>query len=224
MGCDIHLYVEKRDGDRWVSADKWSPNEYHAKYPEDGEPEYEIKYEDRFYRDRNYDLFAMLANVRNGVGFAGCDTGDGFKPIALPKGLPADVSPEIRAESDRWNGDGHSHSYLTLAELEAYDWQGSRTNQRGWVSAEEFKNFRLNGKPNSWSGGVSGYGVRHISNEEMEGRLKYDGDTRSCYTQVEWGETYAEAAGRFLTETMPKLRDLACGDPESVRIVFFFDN
>lgn len=45
---------------------------------------------------RNYNLFSILANVRNGVGFAGCKTGEGFEPIAMPRGFPADASPAVK--------------------------------------------------------------------------------------------------------------------------------
>src|ERR1700691_1564806 len=68
MGCDIHPYVEVRKNGTWVKAD--------VKVP-DG---------------RNYWTFAKLANVRNGFGFAGCDTGDAVVPICEPRGLPADTS------------------------------------------------------------------------------------------------------------------------------------
>ena len=44
------------------------------------------------YGDRNYNLFAILANVRNGTAFAGCKTGEGFNPISNPKGVPSDAS------------------------------------------------------------------------------------------------------------------------------------
>lgn len=241
MGCDIHFYVEKREGDKWISADKWTPD----KWSEDGS--LAVDYDDRFYRSRNYDLFAMLADVRNGVGFAGCDTGDGFNPIATPKGLPDDVSPEVKKESGDYGVDGHSHSYLTLSELEAYDWHGQKTKQRGWVGALEFMNFQVKGHPSSWSGGVMGQGVRHVSNKEMAELVERHSpalnalaaelvddpfrdfanvptELKSVYTQVEWEESYAEPAKEFLDETMPKLRELANGNPDSVRIVFWFDN
>lgn len=53
-----------------------------------------ITYE-QIYHDRNYDVFGMLADVRNGSGFAGVDTGDGFVPIDVPRGLPDDLSAEV---------------------------------------------------------------------------------------------------------------------------------
>jgi len=49
-----------------------------------------------WYGDRNYNAFAILADVRNGYGFAGCDTGDGFVPISTPKGFPDDMCEEVR--------------------------------------------------------------------------------------------------------------------------------
>lgn len=78
MGCDIHFYVEKRINGIWQTADKWSAD------LDDDRPY--VDYDDRFYRDRNYDLFGILADVRNGRGFAGVTTGEGFVPIAAPQG------------------------------------------------------------------------------------------------------------------------------------------
>ena len=69
---------------------------------------------DHPYDQRDYALFAILADVRNGL--------DEFTPIAEPRGVPDDASPEYRAEVAVWSGDGHSHSWLTLKELQAYDW------------------------------------------------------------------------------------------------------
>lgn len=70
------------------------------------------------YNDRNYDLFTALANVRN--------YNERVTPIAEPRGLPDDVSPEVRADSDAWDSDGHSHSWHTLEALLAYDWEANR--------------------------------------------------------------------------------------------------
>lgn len=56
---------------------------------------------DQWYHARNYDVFAILASVRNGVGFAGVITGSGFNPIDNPRGLPDDLSDEIRTHLAR---------------------------------------------------------------------------------------------------------------------------
>lgn len=172
MGCDIHLYVEKRVEGQWVSADRWVPNEYAG---EEGEEGMEVAYESRFYSGRNYDLFAILADVRNGKGFAGIKTGEGFVPIADPRGLPDDVSEQIKADSDRWGIDGHSHSWLTLGELLAYDWTQGTTKQ-GVVNGPQY--FEWNrwrrGKgegPDEYCGGVSGPDVEHVSEAELQQRI-----------------------------------------------------
>lgn len=62
---------------------------------------------------RSYNTFAMLADVRNGRGFAGIKTSDGFPVIHEPRGLPADVGvSEDQVKIDRaqlvaaWNYDG----------------------------------------------------------------------------------------------------------------------
>src|SRR5689334_25156479 len=101
MGCDIHFYVEKHVGGRWVTADAWKPSEY-GDYMDCEE----------MYRDRCYNLFAILADVRNGYGFAGCETGKGFTVIAQPRGLPSDMSPELSEYAHRMLE--HTPSWLTL--------------------------------------------------------------------------------------------------------------
>lgn len=95
MGCDIHWSVERRrDDGLWERC------------------------EGAGYDERNYDLFAALANVRNCY--------ERVTPIAEPRGMPHDVSPEVKAESDAWDPDGHSHSWHTLETLLAYDWEANR--------------------------------------------------------------------------------------------------
>lgn len=97
MGADIHLYAEKYDDklEKWLPADCYVHNEWHYKYPEDGEPEFT-------------------------TSWPGMSDGRNYTLIASPKGLPADVSGYVSKKSDSWNGDGHSHSYFTLAELQKY--------------------------------------------------------------------------------------------------------
>jgi hypothetical protein len=178
-------------------------------------------------------LFAILADVRNGYGFAGCDTGDGFKPIAEPRGLPEDVSPGVKKMSDYWDCDGHSHSYFTLKELLDYDWEQT-TSHRGWVSEEVYKQFKETGDPYPCSGGVGGSKVVYLTNEEMDrlidGSLQREAD-KHYYTQIQWQVTYAECCRGFIEGTIPKLKELAKPnryqddiDPDTVRIVVWFDN
>lgn len=123
MGCDIHLYGEKKitpkwfefwKKQKWVSIDKWSNNE---DYPEDSDREFTIKYEERIYTDgRNYNLFCALAGVRSWEFL------NAVTPVSNPKGIPINSCSEIINEVKSWDSDGHSHSFLTLKELMDYDW------------------------------------------------------------------------------------------------------
>lgn len=93
MGCDIHFKCEIKKGGKWeINTDKVFPNPYYEK-----NSEYEWQkdeFQDSPDDGRNYDWFAILADVRNGYGFAGVSTGSGFDVIAEPKGLPEDLSEE----------------------------------------------------------------------------------------------------------------------------------
>jgi hypothetical protein len=234
MGTDIHMGVEKHENGRWRRM--LPPPELHADEDYSHLPEGSYLHEWKrkrnqyeWYGGRNYDLFGMLANVRNGVGFAGVKTGDGFTPIAMPRGLPDDLSlalkkrldpPEDDESGDIWLGE-HNHSWLLLRELIEYDWKGQVTGHYGWVDAEEYQSWKRNRKPTSWCTGVSGTSIRHATNKEMENCIKR-GDTENVYTLVGWVETYADSAGSFYTKTLPALRQL--GPPDKIRIVFGFDS
>ncbi len=111
MGCDIHLYTEKkvqtRDGDdAWFCCDYFMHNEsYICGYAKEDELNHV-----GIYDNRNYLLFGILANVRN----------DEYIPIAAPRGLPNDVSDIVKQAADDWIGDGHTHSWLTAGEIFKY--------------------------------------------------------------------------------------------------------
>src|SRR6185295_15976002 len=225
-GCEVESILAPFRGGTWRPPGQWVLHEwekaYHTGEFYDDEKTVPQKDYTRLFLDplhigRDYDLYAILANVRNGRGFGGMDTGDGFIPIADPRGLPPDVTPQVAAESDRWEGAGHSHSYFTVAEMLAYDWTQS-TSHRGWVTAAEYTEFKEKGKPSSWSGGVSGSIIEHLSNGEMEERIKQR-TADNCYTRVEWRETYSASVGSFMTETLPAMKTL--GHPDLVRLVFF---
>jgi|688.fasta_scaffold656606_2 hypothetical protein len=139
MGCDIHLFSEKKKTvngiEKWVNADYWKINPYFG--DDDYEPELELV---SIYRNRNYALFNILAEVR----------GNG-PSISQPRGLPDDVSDIVKKESDRWDSDGHSHSYFTLAELKKYYGDNSHTSHNGFLSKRAIKELDEDSKtPYNW--------------------------------------------------------------------------
>jgi hypothetical protein len=72
--------------------------------------------------------------------------------ICVPKGLPKDVSETTKKESDRWNGDGHSHSYFTLFELKEFLEQNPTTTYGGMVTPEDAEKIdKGEGTPDFWS-------------------------------------------------------------------------
>lgn len=105
--------------------------------------------------NRSYNTFAMLADVRNGSGFAGIKTSDGFPVIHEPRGLPADLE---RDENDDhpvkrsalvaawdWNGelvDLDSKEARRVSYLEDAMWLGDHSHS--WCTLAELKSFVSN--------------------------------------------------------------------------------
>jgi len=226
MGCDIHMYVEKKEKDNWVKVGDVFDNPYYE--PEGPDYSWNTPKTDQPYSGRNYDLFAILADVRNGYGFAGCDTGNAVEPIDYPRGLPDDVSKEIQVCSDEWGCDGHSHSYFTIREILDHNWSKKKVH-RGWVDMDGYSSYLDNGKPSSWCGGV--HGPLKVSNEEMEKILKGEVDETpenilGCYTQIQW-ETEQWEDCRFFLETVKQIQEVFEEEGlgvDDVRLVFWFDN
>lgn len=167
MGADIHLYVEAKPVESEHDWQRFTRSLSHENWRETR------SFNMGWGTYRNYSAFAMLADVRNGSGFAGVDLGDGFEPIDKPRGLPNDISDPVQRESDGWSGDGHSHSWFTLRELldleHAGYWDKTTTHRGvlhraefekveddGLVIAREGQNITLSSSPSSWAGAISG--------------------------------------------------------------------
>lgn len=105
MGCDIHMCVEEKIGDKWVSCDK-------TKRDSD---EY-LSIPNPIYRDRDYTTFAVLAGVRAWL------KSDQKYPL---RGFPDDASPETKEMYDLYGVDAHSASYLSVRALNDVCWATS---------------------------------------------------------------------------------------------------
>lgn len=240
MGCDEHFYLEVKQGGKWI-AEKPTPYAYGSP-GEERVPQFDIT------GGRNYAAYAVLADVRNGHGFAGIDTGNGFKVISEPKGLPKNVSKEIKAISDEWDADGHSHTWLTLKELRDFEWWRTST-MRGVLEARQYAAWRMydkaNGRaPDSYSGAIWGQSIvtidMNVADHELDLALKRDAQLYWAFVRgdeglsppfthvkAQWEEPYTEAVGHLYTRGIPALQkiqhDLGLTE-EEVRIVGFFDN
>ncbi len=70
---------------------------------------------------RAYGMFGFLAGVRNYSD---------VPQIAEQRGFPEDASSDVAAEYESWDMDAHSASWLTVAELLAFDYDAPCENRR----------------------------------------------------------------------------------------------
>ncbi len=243
MGTDIHLVVERKiDGvwqrvhppDDYPARDPYLAREYAAlsdeqkARPDDGYSMagyYVKKYRTDWYSERNYACFAILADVRNGRGFAGIKTGDGYVPITPRRGVPDDLSPDV--DQDRDLGD-HSFSWLTVKELLAYDW-GRRTRNYGVIPLDAYPAWRDAPRraPDGYSHHVEGSGVLVLDEYHADALLANPTKKKAgveYFVRVWWEQTYGEDAGWFYSKVLPELAKIDPEHPDDVRIVFGFDS
>ena len=199
MGTDICMYAEHRTDSRWTLCGPLTP-ESHVVF---AEPLPEgLLVPTPIYTDRNYALFAILADVRNPAHSA-----VPYEPIVPARGLPDDLSDELAAWVERF-GTVDAASWLSLRELEAFPWHARRIKKEAMVAQSVAPLF------------AGGEGPFPASLWPMGEPITYSGGKLSGVT-VNWVETYAESAGdEFLVATMAGLRQWGSGD--DVRIVFWF--
>ena len=154
---------------------------------------------------RNYPFFAVLAGVRNSYG---------LKPIDDPRGFPSD-------KRQLWGEEyAHSESWVTLDELLSYNWD-SKVKLTAWVSGKTFSRWG-GGRPEGFYGEISGKTVKRLSKKSMKQRIASGQPLEHCYTKLSWKETIRELVGVGVFDFIHELEEL--GEPENVRLVFWFDN
>lgn len=252
MGCDIHLRVEVRTDEGWRPLEKVLPwedkpapwkEQWNREHPDD---KYRMQFwpSERFYYHRNYDVFAVLADVRNGYGFAGITTGESLPFISAPRGLPEDLSKELLEAHENddvdddahfWLGD-HSHSWLTLREVVDWPHWKEVRQKTGVVDAKQYLVWKEKGQPESWSGAVSGGSVKHVSNQGMDeliaGGLTEEDEwpkpgKPSYYTRVFWTEVIEDSCQdflKFIERLVGFLKEHGWTEGDGVRLVFGFDS
>lgn len=78
---------------------------------------------------RAYGMFALIFGVRN--------NSYGFVPIAKNRGLPVDVSVVCKASSDAYGYDSHSHSWISVKELQEFDYESLILVRHEYISCKE---------------------------------------------------------------------------------------
>lgn len=208
MGCDIHSVAQVRKNGKWTSlvADVGGD-------------------------DQNYNTFAVLADVRNGHGFAGSPTGDAWPVIAQPRGTPDDFPMDGTDHTAISDGDGdpvwmgdHSHSWLTLAEMLEF-WKrisGTLYTKIGVVTRADYDAIKAGtlDRPKEWCSWKSGGAVIIVSSEDADRGLP------STDVQMSWKIPAEDCLASF-QKYIAALSALAMKEnvePHDVRLVFGFDN
>jgi hypothetical protein len=176
---------------------------------------------------RNYEVFGLLAGVRNGVGFANIKTGEPVTPISKPKGLPIDRSAPVSHDEYDWYyvsdiGVGyHDFSYLTLDEMILYPhWNAVKVNC-GYLNEKEFQEYDATGIVRSCSGDVDGPNIVKVSERNWRAGKHLVGP--KYYIFVEWKEPLTDNwVYKVLMPNMQVIKDKF--DAEEVRFVFGFDS
>lgn len=235
MGTDIFEHYEVREGGRWVEKD-FRPSADWDRMTED-ERLAHSNHPTRLHR--NYALFAVLASVGHAFDPDNPDSDENYRPIALPRGLPEDVSCKVWEASRTLldSPDGFHPSWLTLRELLEYDWE-QRVTRHAVVDAVEYARFRHEGRPKNWSDGV--YGPEVLSTRaEMDALLEREphlvrlsherhsiwhraaSDGQVYVTELRWQQSYAEAVSPFVQETLPFLK-AQVENSDDLRMVCWF--
>jgi hypothetical protein len=219
MGCDIHSIAQVRKNGNWETVA--------GRVNED---------------PRSYDMFAVLADVRNGSGFAGVKTGEGWPVISYPRGIPEDLTlndedalpcptwyycfdeEKKEPQTSVWMGD-HSHSWLLLSEMTAFAKEKfpESYTRHGIVEREEFERIQK-GKiktPTSWCGSVSGRDVIITTADDIENGSAPAGWN---YVKMKWED---KTPNPYFFELVATLKEIAAKNDVShneVRLVFGFDS
>jgi hypothetical protein len=150
--------------------------------------------------ERDYTLFAILAGVRNGYGFAGCYRHEPLDPIAQGRGLPdwldfdaedynnytkdlynkwfgtKYADPEEK-EFGTWLGD-HSYTYMTVNEILSWSGWDGFVKRGGVLEKDHYdETLAVDKDPEHWRGGIGG-GSINVVDEDVYKTLNtpyYDG-------------------------------------------------
>lgn len=242
MGCDAHPFVEIKGvrSDKWRYKESkrgwWRKRELHGWSYEELEkhrPSYI-----NFFGTRNYWLFGLIADVRNGMGFT---------PLFPSRGIPddADTKTKKMIEDD---SDLHSVTYFTLQELMDIPWDAPCVEMPIPVFSDEYVEWKETGKlPDRADHAdhatfrmvrskIAREMHREVSEEEMLLLLMSTPPKKLVKTvkdhygsSVKCGPWVRMTVPRSHAQMFPELKEVitdlqALGHPDRVRIILGFDN
>lgn len=218
MGCDIHCIVERKGNDGMWKAIKGQGylikmyKEYLQEAIEEQNTENISYYKKRIskvrkeqglssewiFDDRHYELFALLADVRNY---------DEWPALFADRGLPPLPSITTQFELRDWRRDAHSWTHFSLKDIKDANWD-QKVIKTAVVEDETWEEFS--------------------QHPEWKHPRSYCGWSSSTTANVRsWELSYRDIADRFFKKVVSKMEILARHSPdgdEGVRLVVFFDN
>ncbi len=231
MGCDSHPNIEVRNSaGKWKVVDSKTRCYDKLNFERDGKSAWDVWDKEhntalnKLLGSRNYTLFSVIADVRNG---------EGIHPLFADRGLPEDVSQEV-ANDIPYDCDYHSHTYFTLRELMEVDWdEVAQEHGESFLYADQYADYIETGKiPDDALDWCPNYkNCREVSAQEMT-LLLVTNDPRKLVRMCNSYRTgpYVVVAGqRSYRAIAPELLDVIeelkkLGPPDDVRVVIAFDN
>ncbi len=220
MSISPSIFAERREGASWISI---------------GEPYY-LQAWDCFHPPQAFDINPRdeLITVLN--GFLTSPWGiehTGLEVIAEPRGLPDDLSPELRDWADRVveEGSGEHATWLLAREILDFDWRTPKILHRGYVMAEMARHFdpdrpEMPFPADDWPGGwyewasMPGAVERLLESRQVTEDQLVHSWPRPGTEEVYWCESHFDVLG-CRDEFLNELRDL--GPPDAVRLVIWMD-
>ena|SRR5258708_6243258 len=220
MGTDIQIYPEQRVNGRWQFIGEMIKNVSYQYDPEH-EPPYHPK---DLYDIRNYGLFAILVDVRND---------EGYECIATRRGIPDDLSSEIKSYFESFQSNKSNITWLSPDEKQRASWIAYDTDMEihpSWLTLEELVNFAWHEKRIQIYAKVDKR-VAHLFHPERDFPFREWPAGIQCgysttfkedpYCNASWTQTYEEAAGSDFMELLDTFSQ-QYGPSKDVRFVFWF--
>lgn len=247
MGTDIHGFFQRRPKTPRTSdyrlTPRWRSDEYYS-------GDYQINVDvlglgddpndwRSFGRevlcDRNYILFAILADVRNGYGFAGCDTHDPIKPLRTweqsrhsndilfsPRCQTSSPASDYGVYDNLWLGD-HSQQVISVEELLSYDFQ-QRLVEYGVFAVDEFLKFMMGDRNvdysyNTWGQNI----VKHPRVDLTDGKAVVFNTKGYTHIPAKWNDD--KTLAEYVKEFVADVRQVVADNPDyDIRLVIGFDS
>lgn len=198
MGTDIHGKLRVKN---WKK--EW---DYH-----------ELPY---LFDQRDYDFFAILANVRNGYGFGGSQRYKDCKPVKSftdDRGLPDGIN------NDEDYGD-HSFGWISLFELKRdVKLASQQVIRTGVIPLQTYRSLKKGSSPDEWSGFISGQGVRTISENDVTDDIIELEDER-IFVQYSWKDRPFKDKINKLIAWMECYQTYQDDTGDDVQLIFGFDS